>query len=368
MPLSLVQPDPSNVTKPTPDGIQQQLTDVSVRCPETVKENLLQYINNVTSTFPDDSRRVPTWLIAEPASTLSFRAGELVAGAQDLVPALRSANAVTQNFFGCLASTNPGTQDFVREMARNDPVARELVDHVHGSRSGAHDLLRRVTEAGRGAPALLTSVAELGSPALDFLAGLAVQDMQPAAVGSWVPDPNLVGPSTQLFSIQAPENWQRLKSHFGNDFAGQENNPDVEKKPYSTTEAFEQLFQQLGYKASAAVVQGLAKTDTEAQLANRIKGNRSGDNSYDSGPQSLVLLLANGYDPVKQEVAGVGVLTVDYQIQINDYRNKSKDDHDRWATISIHTRAVTYSDCTLCRDYNYIRKDPTPGWCEQYCR
>lgn len=367
IPISLKKTDPRDITRATPEGIKQQLDNIKLRCPDTVKAKLSEYINNITSQFPDSPTRVPTWLITETAPTLTFRAGELVAGARGLVPKLRVANSITQNFFGCLASTNPGTQDFLRAALEDDSVAEDFLAKVHQSHTETLNFLDRTIRAGHGAAPFLKSVKELGSPALDILAQIAVHGMQPAANGTWQVAENL-GPYPQLMTIQAPDNWKKLQNHFGSDFDGQNVDFPDDHNKYTTVDAFENLFTQLAFKASAALVEGLAKDDTEATLANRIKGDAHVSADYDPGWESLVLMLGENYNPATGYADAVGVLAVDYKILIKDYRSKQKDDPNPQSDLSISTRAVLYNDpCTLCRDYNYVRIDSSHGWCEDNC-
>ncbi|WP_116248380.1 lectin [Nocardiopsis sp. FIRDI 009] len=360
--IGLKKPDENNVTRPTANGIRNQLSNIGITCPDTVAEKLQGNIDTVIKRIAEKEppNPWPSYFITEPRqSAPTFadpaHAGLFISGSHELLGSLTAASPATRQFASTIASTNPGTQNFIDELLRQDSEGQDFVDQVRESHSEAVGFLMDVVNDEPSPRALDEHVDRLGSTALIYMAQVAAQGLEPVAVGTWVPDVSKVQPSQELHDIQRRKNWDKIVQRHGDQFSGQEKKWTSRTDSYTTADAFENLFTDLAYNSSASLANGLAKRDTTAALANTIKPLRNiGAEDYAPGPQSLVLFLAGDYDPTKEECKGVGVLTVEYEILIKDYRNKKKHDPDRKATASVRPRAVTYtSGKILERDHKW---------------
>ncbi|SHG95876.1 lectin [Streptoalloteichus hindustanus] len=343
-------------TKATPEGFVRQLETIGLTCPETEKEKLRGNIDKVLEGSAGYTTE--SYAITQPASQQDFSAGSVVAGARDLVSSLSSADLATRLFIGQLASTEPGTRDFVDALANHDSATHDFVAQVRESRPEALDFVGRVVNDEDSLGSLQSYVDALEVGGLAVVAQLSELGLSAVATGTWIPYDRIK--YTQcLQNIQAPAGWKKLEDTLGSSFLGKREPKTGEwwssdKKPYTSGEAFVRLFTEVAYRASATVSGGLAKTETEAELANRIKPSTIPDSDYNSGDQSMVIFLASGVDEEKKEVAGIGVLTVVYNIYIKDYRKKTKNDSDRWSTTKVRARCVQLTDPDDLNNYHRI--------------
>jgi hypothetical protein len=333
----------SDVTVATPPEMRSQLRRVGLGCGDLTDESLQYSIDTIRANFPTLPQANDSYLIGEPVDHASFEAGTVLAGVRDLLPVIEAAPRSTQLLVNFLASTNPGTRAFVRQLFDGDTAALDLQAQVVASRPEAETFVGRLADAGQDA--FLPLVEEVGSPGLRFLANLADTDLQPTAVGTWVPKAGGVWGEAQMTTMY--KNWDRMAANMGADFIGVHNTWPSGSEKYTTNDAFEALFVRVSLQASAALVAGLAKPDMEAMLANRVKENTGHDpNNYDTGWKPMTVFLVGDYNPADQTSAGVGFLSLNYRVQIKDFRKKSKDSHNPNTTIDGRCQACMFGDMT----------------------
>lgn len=339
--INLAQAEP---TKATPDLLRSQLQRVGLACDEITDSLLNGSIATIRSGLPTNTRPNQAYLIGEPVTEADFSSGRVVAGVRDLLPSVQAAALPARLLVGFMASTNSGTRQFVDQLFAGDETAQDLREQVSGSHRTAETFVSRIANAPESD--FLAIVEELESPAVRYLATLADTGLQPTAVGTWTPTAGGVYGEAQLTTMY--KHWDRMKQNMGSDFVGVDNTWPSTWESCDNNEAFEQLFLRISIQATAALVAGLDKSDMEAMLANRVGENAGHDpNDYDSGPRTMTVFLVGDYDPVTQDSAGLGFLTINYRNLIRDFRDKSKDAHDPNAKIDGLCRACMFTDLTI---------------------
>jgi uncharacterized protein (DUF2267 family) len=330
----------TNPTKATPPVIRSQLEKVGLNCADLTDPVLQGSIGRIVGRFPQLQKPNDTYLIGEQVGQPQFGAGSVLAGVRDLLPAVAATPVAAQLLVSILASTHPGTRAFLRQFFGDDTVAHDFQAQVVESRPEAEAFIGRVANAAEDEfPSL---VEDLQSPSLRFLAGLATAGLQPTAIGTWIPKSGGVIYEPELTTMY--QHWDRMKLNMGSSFVGVDNTWPSGWESGNTTTAFENLFVRVALQSSAALVAGLSKPDMEAMLANRVGESAGADqNNYDSGEKTMAVFLVGDYNPVTEESEGLGFLTAKYRIQVQDYRDKSKDSHDPKTLITGLCRACMFT-------------------------
>lgn len=339
--------------------MRTELQRIGLACEDLTDQSLQGSIDTVRASFPDNQQPSDSYLIGEPVSEADFSAGMVLAGVRDLMPAVEAAPPPAQLLVSFLGSTHPGTQSFVDQLFGDDTAARDFHAQVLESRPEAEAFLGRVANAEDGA--FLELVEDVGSPALRYLANLADAGIQPTSIGTWLPEPGGVACEAQLTTMY--KHWDQMKQNMGDLFVGVDNSWRHGPDQYTNNDAFEALYVQITSQATAALVGGLSKPDMEAMLNNRVKENTGHDeNDYDPGWKTMTVFLVGDYDPTTKSSEGLGFLTVDYHIWIQDFRNKSKHAHDPKTTIEGKCRACMFTDLDIFNSHAQAA-----GWTGRLC-
>ena len=145
--------------------------------------------------------------------------------------------------------------------------------------------------------------------------------------------------SELLYAVGQPGHFDLLKEQYLT-FPGQESNQTYTGQR-TTVEAIKDIFVEIANNIASAIVTGLNKPLMEAALANILRPVPEGATNYDSGLQNRSILLVTGYDG--KYAQGIGVVNVEYRLQIKDYKEKKKGRHNE-STLNVAVRAVTYTE------------------------
>jgi hypothetical protein len=178
--------------------------------------------------------------------------------------------------------------------------------------------------------------------------------LENVADGEWTPSGSGLGYLSELSTVIFPSHFRMLKDNRPT-FTGAQTSERVSQERKTTVEAVKEMFIQVGYEASAALVDGLDRASLNAILSNAIAPLNEGNVKDYENSDSRVVYLVKNYDPVTQEAEAIGVLGIDWSLKIVDYKEKKKNpEHD--TTLRITTRAVMYTDIpTLMGDVQFVR-------------
>jgi len=178
--------------------------------------------------------------------------------------------------------------------------------------------------------------------------------LEESAVGNWKPDASGIGYSDSLEYIQFSSHFDYLMKNRPS-FTGVKLDQPAYKKKYNTVDGIKSLFVKVGKNASASLIKGLDKDSIEAVLSNAIAPlAKSQVKDYDESDNRVIFLVDN-YNPSTQEADGIGVLTINWRLQIKDYKEKKKNlKHD--TNLKIHVRSVVYSSlAALYTDIEFVK-------------
>ncbi len=175
-----------------------------------------------------------------------------------------------------------------------------------------------------------------------------------AATANWeVVESTVDQGALQIIQVRDHFNW--LYDHRDtNGFTGIITGPTTYTQYETNETAVKNLFQKVMIEMAAAVVKGLNKSTMEATVTNIINEQvQPSENYHTSG--SRVLHLVDGYDSHGQ-ANGIGTLTTEWDLTVEDYKRKSKDGGDKHDTTLIVTAwSVLYTDPdTCCKNYNDV--------------
>ncbi len=119
---------------------------------------------------------------------------------------------------------------------------------------------------------------------------------------------------------------------------------------YENVKVIKDMFTSTGLGLSTLVFEGLKKDDVEAALVNVISEVPTSAVHYDSTEDRFFCWGLN-YDPVEQTVDALGVIHIDWNLKIDDYKEK-KHSTEYNAKLSMTMTSVVYDDvATLESDY-----------------
>jgi hypothetical protein len=200
-----------------------------------------------------------------------------------------------------------------------------------------------------------TAAASTGAPVSSSAGALTL--LEEVANGDWTEDERAQGWSPNLEVIQFKDHFDWLMSNSGSSgFPGITENPDPVSGNFPNSEAIKKLFVDTATTASATVVKGISQ-DTMTSVFSNIIQPLTDDNikDYDKSDSRTVMLVEN-YNSSTRYCDGVGVVTVDWDLQISDYKRKSKHGGDTHSTyLGISARSVLYTDVVLlCNHYQSV--------------
>lgn len=146
--------------------------------------------------------------------------------------------------------------------------------------------------------------------------------------------------SEYLRTVGQPDHFDYLMEHYLT-FPGQKSSQEY-KDNGTTVKAIKDVFVKIANNISSALVTGLDKPLMEASLARILSPVSDKETNYDSGLQNRSILLVSGYDRKLQQADGIGVVNVEYRLQISDYKKKKTHHNDSLLTVTV--RAATYTD------------------------
>lgn len=181
--------------------------------------------------------------------------------------------------------------------------------------------------------------------AADFLPLTSIQN-------NWKPDGN-VPYRDQLVLIGLAQNFDTLLESYPG-FQGKRDERQF-REHNCTADIFKQLFVEIAKSISDSLVSGLDRQQMEAVFATIIKPFNPGSEDYDSGLQNQIILLVDGYNAKEQTCDGIGVLNLEYQITVHNYRDKTEEHKDY--SLAIKVRASLYHDADkLYAEAEYLKK------------
>ena len=179
--------------------------------------------------------------------------------------------------------------------------------------------------------------ASLGNVAL---AGLAT-NLTTSSTGNWEPDSTGLGYGTELEYLQYGLHFDWLKANRP-EFTGIEDNPPQYEGTYDTVDAIKKMFLNVGTDASATLIKGVDKAAIQSVLSNAIAPLTDANASVYNVSDSRVIFLVENYNPLTQNADAVGVLTIEWTLKINDYKEKKKIPQHK-STLTVKSRSVLYS-------------------------
>lgn len=174
------------------------------------------------------------------------------------------------------------------------------------------------------------------------LSALLARRYEKTADGSWTE--GSTGKYTpKLLVLQQIDNYNYLKANAA-DFPYAEKPTDTIRKNLSTVEAIKEMFVEAATTCTAATVQGIDKEALDATFSNALVGlNESVFTSdYDVSNNRVITLLDN-YDPASRNCDGIGVVTCDWRLQIQNYKEKKKEPKHE-TILTIGARSLLYRD------------------------
>ncbi len=194
------------------------------------------------------------------------------------------------------------------------------------------------------------AVADLG-------ASDSVFELPASSAANWAPEINADNKAyiTKFSYLQYKEHFEWLKSTQGTEFSGLGINTSNYSGIKATVTAIKQQFIQVAYNVSSTLVDGLDKSDMESVLSNVIAPVPDDAKNYAPGPQSKVVYIVDNYNPANKTSDGIGVLTVEYNITINDYKASSNQPLQHKYTLEISVWALLYYEISkLESDYQAV--------------
>jgi hypothetical protein len=173
-----------------------------------------------------------------------------------------------------------------------------------------------------------------------------------SSLGRWTPDSTGLGYGPELEYIQYSTHFAWLKANRPT-FTGVEDNPPQYNGTYDTVSAIQKMFVNVGTDAAAMVVAGIDPLEIESLLTNVI-ATVTDENAKDYNPgwDSRTLFLVLNYNPVTKSADAIGVLTLEWNLTIKDYKQKKNSPVQHSTTLMIKGRSVLYSSLSdMTADY-----------------
>jgi len=168
---------------------------------------------------------------------------------------------------------------------------------------------------------VLMAALKKGSPT-------AFQDSQDAT-SPWEPSATALGYSADLALISA--HFDDLKANYTG-FVGYKGAEPTARGQFASVDAIRNLFVQVALNSSASVVTGIDKVSLNVVLSNAISPLQDSTDNYDKTDSRFCCLLLN-YNPATGDADGVGFVSLQWRLQISDYKRKTKNGGDTHNTI-----------------------------------
>ncbi|PSK99990.1 hypothetical protein CLV63_102117 [Murinocardiopsis flavida] len=360
----------------TPESLKKDLADMGLICDETQTKKLSERIAAVRKDLK--STDLHTFLIARPTPSFAWLSDEngtsvetelaatTSAGAQGLVPYVAATDPAVQRLYALLGSDDPDTRRYVEHLVQDDPVAGELHEKVNDPDQSARSFVERLAAADGTRP-LTAAVAQFDSFALTHFATLAQLSLTPAALGSWTVGTEQIcnSVSAMLKVIQEKDYYASLKAEYGRKhktWPGREGSQHKDEPDIKTGDAIHDFYKQALSETAKMTFKDLNRRDAEGFISKAIgPPDDLAKNDYQK-KDSMLLFLAENYNDSTREADGVGVITLEWEIEIKDYKRKSKHGGDSHRVIlDIKSRSISYSGAAgfsdMCEDNKYLTKE-----------
>lgn len=199
--------------------------------------------------------------------------------------------------------------------------------------------------------AALQATAPVGS----LLAAMGASEE--VAIGNWTELDSAQGYRANLEVIQylSHFNWL-MEQQESNAFPGIVDNPPAYQGDYPNADAIRTMFVNTARTAASTVVAGIDQSTMQAVFSNVIQPLTDSNLSNYDQSGSRAIMLAENYNQTTKYAEAIGVVSVSWRLQIQDYQRKSKDGGDTHHTVlTISSRSALYSDVSLlCRHYNSV--------------
>ncbi|MEU6158099.1 hypothetical protein [Streptomyces sp. NPDC047130] len=338
--------------KVEPDTLQRDLRRMGLGCELTEKPYLQRFINEVRQELPSSGRvqavgiglRDPSLLDSGPAGTsfvdtvLSLSAG----GYADMADVVAEHEGVDA-FFEEILQGNPGGQAMVNAMA----------------------------DAEWGTPGFVKSFARNDPRGIVHLAELARAGVKLVAATTWKwhrDDETGRVTRSDLAELAFPERWDRLhakgeKQHRSRCRKGDQPERRWAVTTYSSHEyrkdladatAIKKLYRTMGGNLTSAVAEGVDTECVEAALSNALaflQDSSFSDQDFDSwsdkrNPREVLVFLV--HEPAPEDVQGVGVVSVQWRLRVEKFRDKKQEAHptkmEFWVRTALYPSVYDDSD------------------------
>ena len=185
----------------------------------------------------------------------------------------------------------------------------------------------------------------------------AVPSLVTAAKANWTISTSGDGYGPNLEIIQYPDHFNCLYENRDlNGFTGTIDNPPPYTGNYPNAEAIQKLFINVCTTASATVVKDVDQDSMRATLTNVIQPLANANLSNYNVSGSRAIFLVDNYNQSTKVADALGVLFVNWNLAIRDYKRKSKDGGDTHpVSLTVRAGSVLYDDPKkLCADYNWV--------------
>ncbi|MCV7427170.1 lectin [Mycobacterium montefiorense] len=358
--------------------LKQSLNDVGLTCEQTSDSQLVEFIGEVRSNFPQQ----------QPGDSQGFFIGARVEGLRKALQAEAGQfiDAVSHLGFDSVsharvaeAASLPDAANFYRHILKDNPGGVEYVNQ-----------LTKATWEESDAAAFAHDLARDNPYGVLMLVKLSLKDIQAVATADWMAeDGPQIGPwSDGLSDVINQATFNCLSSKSGKvDRYSCHKGQQPDKRwglnysayfPYtndlSTSDAVTKQYSELADNISATTVKGMDHPSLEAALANVMNPTmHEGSSDYDSrtangGKDSeRVIFFADNPTFNSQgdvtECDGVGVIDVTWRLQVQNYKSKKHKTHT--TSFEVWTRSMFYpsvygdnntttignqltDDCNLC--------------------
>ena len=183
-------------------------------------------------------------------------------------------------------------------------------------------------------------------------------NFQSISPGNWILDEGEVFFGVYQRALTAISHYYLWSVVYGDNIHGVLANPPAIAGNYKTADTIKSLFVNSAITASSTVVSGIKKDSILAAMANAIAPltNDSLNDYHDNNHRTLMII--ENYNPRDSSFDRFGALTIQWSLDIEDYKRKSKDGGDTHKTqLDTVAWAVTYDSYAACqKDYNNLAR------------
>lgn len=177
---------------------------------------------------------------------------------------------------------------------------------------------------------------------------------------SWSPSQNALGYSAQLAAVIHPSSYWWLKQRYTN-FMAHDIGPTSKTQSNTTVVAIEDFFGSTLATIAASVVDNLAIGDMKAMCTHMLGSAPDQQQDYHTH-NTFIINLVNNYNASAQEADDIGVITLDLDLTVCNYKKNKKTHPKHKSVIKLSTRSVTYDDTDILEEHYNLVKTITNGF------